>query len=301
MRQGWIGLLLGVVLGCKDPKIHRDPTLESLPVGVASSPPAITASAPVPTPEPSCALSSTPGSLCSPLELPKPEETPTPLPHDDGHGPSVGACPEEMVLIHGDACETAIQECLVWMDTELPLEARKRCARFAPSKCRGGQKHMRFCIDRLEMAKSPEDLPLNDLSWTVAKEQCEAQEKRLCYDPEWTFACEGEEMSPYPYGFERDAKRCNHDRTDLLEKNRMKDNRHPANAHPECVSPFGVQNMVGNVDEWVILEKGYPPMRSGLKGGWWLAGRNRCRPTTGGHDEYYHDTQTGFRCCKDAK
>ena len=206
-----------------------------------------------------------------------------------------------MVLIHGDFCLTVHQECLEWMDAELPLEARKRCARFAPSKCLGSRRHLRFCIDRLEQAKSPDDLPINDLSWTLAKEQCEAQGKRLCHEPEWTFACEGEEMRPYPYGFERDARRCNHDRTDLVVKNKMKDNRHKASDHPECTSPFGVQNMVGNVDEWVILEKGYPPMRSGLKGGWWLAGRNRCRPTTGGHDEYYHDTQTGFRCCLDAK
>jgi hypothetical protein len=37
------------------------------------------------------------------------------------------------------------------------------------------------------------------------------------------------------------------------------------------------------------------------KGGWWLAGRNRCRPATTAHDEHYCDFQTGFRCCAEAQ
>jgi hypothetical protein len=43
------------------------------------------------------------------------------------------------------------------------------------------------------------------------------------------------------------------------------------------------------------------PWASALKGGWWLAGRNRCRPATVAHDERYRDFQTGFRCCADAR
>jgi sulfatase modifying factor 1 len=293
MRACSVVLFAVVLAGCVDPALDREESRRTLPAPTPQQAAAL--------PVPPCALSSTPGELCSPAEPPPPEETPDPAPHEEIPQAPPDACPPGMVLVHGDSCLTVHQECLEWMDTELPLEARKRCARFAPSKCLGGRRHLRFCIDRLEQSKAPGDLPINDLSWTLAKEQCEAQDKRLCHEPEWTFACEGPEMNPYPYGFERDAKRCNHDRTDLVVKNKMKDNRHPANDHPTCVSPFGVQNMVGNVDEWVILEKGYPPMRSGLKGGWWLAGRNRCRPTTGGHDEFYHDTQTGFRCCKDAK
>jgi hypothetical protein len=293
--RGCVGVgLLVLGLGCKDPRLDPEPIRQE-------PAPVVSAAAPVvPPPVPTCVLSSTPGALCSPVVPPEPEEMPAPSSHEIPE-PTPEPCPGGMVLVQGEYCLTTHQECLEWMDTELPLQARKRCARFAPSKCLGERRFLRFCIDRLEAAKTPDDLPINDISWTVAREQCEAQGKRLCHEPEWTFACEGEEMRPYPYGFERDARRCNHDRTDLVVKNKMKDNRHRASDHPQCTSPFGAQNMVGNVDEWIILDKSYPPMRSGLKGGWWLAGRNRCRPTTGGHDEYYHDTQTGYRCCKDAR
>ena len=40
---------------------------------------------------------------------------------------------------------------------------------------------------------------------------CQAQGKRLCTEREWNFACEGEEMRPYPYGWSREPK-CNQDR-----------------------------------------------------------------------------------------
>lgn len=245
-----------------------------------------------------------------PAEVQMPE-APAPEPEEDdgpdeaaagaagAAGAAASGCPAEMVKVEGEYCDRVQQDCLEWMDQEIPLEARKRCARFAPSKCIGGKRRVSFCIDRLENATAPDEIPTGDISWTLSRDQCEARGKRLCFEPEWTYACEGPEMLPYPYGLERDARRCNHDRTDLVAKNKMLDHRKPASSNPTCLSPFGVQNMVGNVDEWVVLEKGYPPQRSGLKGGWWLAGRNRCRPTTGGHDEYFHEVQTGYRCCKD--
>jgi hypothetical protein len=59
--------------------------------------------------------------------------------------------------------------------------------------------------------------------------------------------------------------------------------------------------MVGNLDEPVLREvaRYAVPFRNALKGGWWMAGRNRCRPATVGHDDYYRDIQIGARCCKD--
>ena len=46
-----------------------------------------------------------------------------------------------------------------------------------------------------------------------------------------------------------------------------------------CVSPYGVYDMTGNVDEWVVNESGRP-YKSGLKGGYWGPVRDRCRPMT---------------------
>ncbi|HWZ89514.1 MAG TPA: SUMF1/EgtB/PvdO family nonheme iron enzyme, partial [Polyangiaceae bacterium] len=135
---------------------------------------------------------------------------------------------------------------------------------------------------------------------------CGGLGKRVCTESEWNFACEGEDMRPYPYGFAREAA-CNQDRTDLYEPNPhyqvLADRREPAGARPGCVSPFGVYNMAGNMDEPVLREGSahVEPHRNALKGGWWMAARNRCRPSTTAHDDYYKDIQVGVRCCSAAR
>ena len=94
--------------------------------------------------------------------------------------------------------------------------------------------------------------------------------------------------------------------TDLYEVNPhrqiLADRRERADARPECVSPFGVYNLAGNMDESVLREgKAHvDPFRNALKGGWWMAARNRCRPATTAHDDYYKDIQVGTRCCSAA-
>jgi sulfatase modifying factor 1 len=67
-----------------------------------------------------------------------------------------------------------------------------------------------------------------------------------------------------------------------------------------CVSPFGVHDMTGNVDEWVVNEKG-EPYRSGLKGGYFGKIRAQCRPMTTDHNEWFRFYQVGFRCCEAAR
>jgi len=37
--------------------------------------------------------------------------------------------------------------------------------------------------------------------------------------------------------------------------------------------------------------------RSALKGGWWMPARNRCRPATTAHDNFFKELQIGIRCC----
>jgi formylglycine-generating enzyme len=235
------------------------------------------------------------------VSLPPEVDAPTPEPPHPDPTDDEAACPREMVVVHGDFCPNVRQDCAKWLDQYSAGAPKTRCAEFVkPSTCVGERHHVRYCIDRLEYARAPGELPVTDVSWTVARDLCESMDKRLCTENEWIFACEGPEMLPYPHGFERGSGVCNFDRSDLVLKGKMVDHRKPVTDFPGCVSPFGVANMVGNADEWVWLEHGYPPQRSGLKGGWWLAGRNRCRPVTGGHDEYFHEVQTGFRCCKDA-
>jgi hypothetical protein len=213
-------------------------------------------------------------------------------------------CSKEEVLVEGQYCTKVEQRCLRWLDDpRLPFA---RCAAFAePSRCVGARLSMRFCIDRYEYTTAADGLPQSGVSFKEANLVCQNRGKRVCSESEWNFACEGENMWPYPYGFARQPV-CNQDRTDLLERTAqgpmLRDFREPAAARPRCVSPFGVYNMVGNLDEPVLRDSMAQDwrFRSALKGGWWMPARNRCRPATTGHDIYYRGFQVGIRCCADA-
>ncbi|HEY3815626.1 MAG TPA: SUMF1/EgtB/PvdO family nonheme iron enzyme [Polyangiaceae bacterium] len=213
------------------------------------------------------------------------------------------ACPDEMVLIEGDYCPKVEQRCLRWMDPPGRYH-EYRCAEYAkPARCLAPREHRRFCIDRHERVDEESGLPLNVQSWTDAKRSCESQGARVCVESEWTFACEGEEMRPYPYGWRRSADKCNADRVDLLAAGgaRLRDERDPAGAHPQCASPFGVLDMAGNVAEWVSVD-GFPDGQLVVqKGNWWQPGKHACRDAQGGHDRFYKGTETGFRCCAGAE
>ena len=222
-------------------------------------------------------------------------------------------CPPEMVGVEGDYCPYVTQKCLRWLD----LETKLQCAEFerlpAAGSCPVATQHKRFCVDRYEWPNKVGAMPEYMASWNDAKASCEGIGKRLCSDTEWTLACEGPERKPYPYGdgYVRDERACNIDKpyiwphpdrlfaakTQLDELARL-DQREPSGSRQACVSAYGVHDMVGNVDEWVVNEsQGAKPFRSGLKGGYWGPVRTRCRPMTTAHDEGFRYYQIGFRCC----
>jgi hypothetical protein len=212
--------------------------------------------------------------------------------------PESERCPEGMVLVEGESCPNARQTCTNWLENP-EVYSYARCAEFAPDPvCSAPREHKRFCIDVREYTPPHESLPKTGISFTEAGKVCASQGKRLCLESEWQFACEGEAMLPYPYGFVRDSTACNFERTDLYQPNGdLRDLREPSGSRPRCVSPFGVRDMVGNVDEWAIREEKGAAHRSVLRGGWWMPGRNRCRASTTAHDEVYKGPQSGFRCC----
>ena len=171
-----------------------------------------------------------------------------------------------------------------------------------PAVCKGQRVHKRFCIDETERVEPGSDSP-DEQEVVDRRDQASAAPtgRALCMTSEWQFACEGEEMRPYPYGWERDATACNVDTmTGLGRVGRLVDHRAPASAHPRCVSPFGVHDMSGNVDEWATVDGAPRGSREVMKGSWWLPGRNACRSFQGGHGDNYGGTETGVRCCKDA-
>lgn len=266
-----IALVLGVTTGCERDQIQAEPPpdLNEAPV---TDLPLLEAAAPA-------AIAATDNVKLEP-EPPK-------------------ACPEEMVLVEGEYCPKVRHRCKDYMDPKGRYEYF-RCTEYGEPKCLADRVSKRFCIDRDEYTPEGESLPANFKSWTHAEETCEGLGKRVCFESEWNFACEGEEMRPYPYGFTRDATACNADHTQITTaEGTLKDMRAPADAYPRCVSPFGVRNMSGNLEEFTTID-GSRPEAPAMKGAYWQPGRNHCRAAQTAHDRYYNGTETGFRCCKEA-
>jgi hypothetical protein len=210
--------------------------------------------------------------------------------------------PQHMVMVEGNYCPEVQHDCARWMETGGKF-GYYRCAEYTAARCLSPSRvHMKYCIDRDEYARPGETLPWSHSSWTDATNTCASLGKRVCLESEWNFACEGEEMLPYPYGWQRDADACNADRMDLFKPNgQLRDLRVGANDKPRCVSPFGVHNLSGNLEEWTTIDAsaGTTWPRPAMKGAYWQPSRNHCRANQTAHDRYYNGTETGFRCCAD--
>ncbi|MBX3187892.1 MAG: SUMF1/EgtB/PvdO family nonheme iron enzyme [Labilithrix sp.] len=216
------------------------------------------------------------------------------------------ACPAGMALVEGEYCPEVEHTCLEWMDPPTSRYANFRCKRYAKTaKCNAPRVHKRFCIDVTERVEAETKLPRHFMSWTSSKKLCESEGARLCRESEWQFACEGEEMRPYPYGWERDSAACNVDISENIGRvGRLVDHRAPVASKASCASPFGVQDMAGNVEEWAQADGPGAGSKMGwkevLKGSWWIPSRHACRQFQVGHDDVYNGAETGTRCCKDA-
>ncbi len=228
-------------------------------------------------------------------------------------------CPAGMLEVKGNYCTALMHSCKKGRGingTPSDLPDPYYCDEYKEgyAKCLGHEEPKHFCMDEFEFPNRKGAIPAVMVTWYEAKRQCEDQGKRICGDDEWTLACEGPERLPYTYGWKRNATACNIDkpwrkpddgalsskipeRIDA-EVERLSQ-RLPSGAMPDCISPYGVRDLGGNVDEWAVnVTLGGKPYQSIFKGGHWCGGaRNRCRPTTESHDETTAYYAEGFRCC----
>jgi hypothetical protein len=249
-----------------------------------------------------------------------------PLPEAKQRGS--GACPTGMLPIDGgflvdpdgrDDTDFVLglqnQSCTLWRTRNHGVEGL--CDRFDRDRWLRAQAQLRrkplsFCIDRYEFPNVHGEFPLVAVTFAESEAYCARAGKRLCTESEWTFACEGPEGMPYPYGYERDKSACN---VDVLAAGAPATTFQPrtlpstargidaawqgrrSGASPGCVGPFGVEDLTGNVDEWTrsVRRYGY---RMIMKGGHWGPARQRCRPQTRGHGPRYLRYDQGFRCCQ---
>jgi formylglycine-generating enzyme required for sulfatase activity len=190
------------------------------------------------------------------------------------------------------------------------------CHEFAPGRtCKSSERRQSFCIDRYEYPSVKGAHPPVMVSAYDAAALCGEKGKRMCWESEWTAACEGPDKLPFPYGRMRDPSKCNINNTfvhpDLAKVHSARDEeRTPellrldqsvaSGAMTDCKSGFGVHDLTGNFDEWVRTEtiRGEGGW-AGLKGGAWGFVRNACRPITTKHVPHWSYYFISFRCCRD--
>jgi formylglycine-generating enzyme required for sulfatase activity len=90
-----------------------------------------------------------------------------------------------------------------------------------------------------------ENHPINCVSWVEAQKFCLSQGWGLPSEREWEYAARGTDHRWYPWG----NKDPHTDRNRYCGLN-VHATTCPVASHPESVSPFGVEDMIGNVREW---------------------------------------------------
>jgi formylglycine-generating enzyme required for sulfatase activity len=108
--------------------------------------------------------------------------------------------------------------------------------------------------------------PVNCVDWVMADRFCREQKKRLPTEAEWEFAARGPDGRKYPWGDEEptadDLNACGAECAAWGAKNHVDEkpmyaaddgypNTAPVGSFPKGASPFGLQDVVGNVWEWV--------------------------------------------------
>ncbi|HEX2735283.1 MAG TPA: SUMF1/EgtB/PvdO family nonheme iron enzyme [Polyangiaceae bacterium] len=221
-------------------------------------------------------------------------------------------CPSGMVFIDGDYCSEVEHRCTKQWHSD--ANDKDICEDFEPwSKCVGGKEHKSFCIDDYSWPNKVGERPEVMNNFYQAQVKCAAVGKRLCTESEWTMACEGPEMKPFPYGYVRDPNICNGDREwDHPDMNKVaKRDPHElarlwqgvrSGSQPYCVSDYGVHDLPGNDDEVVSSETVSSSFRGKFDsvhtGGPWYKGvRNQCRPKIYTHNEGFYYYYLSFRCC----
>jgi formylglycine-generating enzyme required for sulfatase activity len=117
---------------------------------------------------------------------------------------------------------------------------------------------------------------------------------RLCDEVEWERAARGADERQFPHGDTLDPEDANIDQT--YGKEPLAFGPDTVGLHPASRSPFGADDMAGNVWEWVT--SALQPGQSGARGGCFYQDRNSSRSENRETPEAtYRDLMVGMRVC----
>ena len=267
-----------------------------------------------------------------PLHDTQPLPETTPSGNDDASGPLSDAISDASAP--ADSLEAELPETLDsngpdGVDTALPQSPCPAEMRLVES----------VCMDRWEAPNVKGELPLVMVTFYEAENWCKERGKRLCYDDEWTQACQGSQKFTYPYGNTHQPGVCNDDKiwrkyepsklqlwpwkaasTEIETLQQLWDKviasgpngqavvdhlswlyqGEPSGANPGCVSEYGVEDLVGSVEEWTRRRDGGSgaDFSGNLKGRYWAEVRT-CQGNVKVHGNAFRFYEIGFRCCRD--
>ncbi len=156
-----------------------------------------------------------------------------------------------------------------------------------------------------------DDFPVVNVDWNMSSTYCAWRGARLPSEAEWEKAARGTDGRTYPWGEGIDCDKANYNDMKCVGKITK------VGSYENGKSPYGLYDMVGNVDEWINdwydedyyeqspLHNPLGPTsgknRSTRGGAYFLSGDLVTTYLRSDNDPKHADLNTGFRCARSAK
>lgn len=192
-----------------------------------------------------------------------------------------------------------------WLDrTEVTVGTYEACV--AAGTCALPARTSPYCT----FGRGDPALPISCVKHSAAASYCAARGARLPTEAEWELAAKGTAPRQYPWGDTRAlCAMAATLRSDQTAKSCTGSGPGRVGTHPLGRSPYGIEDLAGNLEEWTADFYAEPlpaaPPQSGssfvLRGGSWLLGPSAAKTTArSAGSSMEAGPGVGFRCAKGA-